>query len=57
MSLVPIGNAVIVDMAYGSTNGSNLSEINFTISDSSAIFSITKPLQNTSYSIYSLRIR
>ena len=47
-SFVPIDNAVIVNMAYGSSNGANLSEINFTISDSSTIFSITKPLQNTS---------
>ena len=41
-------------MSYGNSNGANLSEINFTISDSSTIFSVTKPLQNKSPSQFIL---
>ena len=45
-SVVPIDNAVIVNLGFNSNNGSNLTEAKFTLSDGSSIFTIKKTLNN-----------
>lgn len=54
LSLVPIDNAVIVNLGFNSNNGSNLSEVKFTMSDGSSIFTIKKSLNNQSPSQFIL---
>ena len=53
-SVVPIDNAVIVNLGFNSNNGSNLSEAKFTLSDGSSIFTIKKSLNNQSPSQFIL---
>ena len=53
-SVVPIDNAVIINLGFNSNNGSNLTEAKFTISDGSSIFTIKKSLNNHSPSQFIL---
>ena len=53
-SVVPIDNAVIVNLGFNSNNGSNLTEAKFTLSDGSSIFTIKKSLNNHSPSQFIL---
>ena len=53
-SLVPIDNAVIVNLGFNSNNGSNLSEAKFTLTDGTSIFTIKKSLNNQSPSQFIL---
>lgn len=53
-SVVPIDSAVTVNVSYGSTNGDNLSEIIFVLSDATEIFTVTKALNNTSPNQFTL---
>ena len=41
-SVIPIDNAVIVNLGFNSNNGSNLTEAKFTLFDGSSIFTIKK---------------
>ena len=54
LSLVPIDNAVIVNLGFNSNNGSVLSEAKFTLTDGSSIFTIKKSLNNQSPSQFIL---
>ena len=53
-SVVPIDNAVIVNLGFNSNNVSNLIEAKFTLSDGSSIFTIKKALNNQSPSQFIL---
>ena len=53
-SVVPIDNAVIVNLGFNSNNGSNLTDAKFTLSDGTSIFTIKKLLNSHSPSQFIL---
>ena len=53
-SVVPIDNAVIVNLGFNSNNGSPLTEAKFTLTDGTSIFTIKKSLNNHSPSQFIL---
>jgi hypothetical protein len=53
-SIVPIDNAVIINLGFNSNNGSNLNEAKFTLTDGTSIFTIKKSLNNYSPSQFIL---